>query len=270
MWLGRRLAQNGFIVAAVSHHGNTAAETTLDPRGFRLFWERPVDLSRVLDRILTHPTFGPAVDPERVTAAGFSLGGYTVLALAGARVDLAAFEVFCAGPDRDATCEPQAEFPEAGAEFEALIRTDPFVPASLARHDESYRDSRVTAVVALAPFGSALTAESLEKVQVPVQIIVGDQDETTPPATNGLRIADAIPRARTVVLPGVRHYTFLNPCTLRGRWFVPVCREQLGVSRAEVHAIVGRTVVEFLQAVGDPGQARARPSAEDAVDLMYN
>ena len=39
MWLGRELAAGGYIVAAVDHHGNTAAEDKFDPRGFRMPWE---------------------------------------------------------------------------------------------------------------------------------------------------------------------------------------------------------------------------------------
>ena len=51
MWLGSYLAANGYVVAAVNHHGNTASEKEKDPRGFLLYWERVPDLSRVIDRI---------------------------------------------------------------------------------------------------------------------------------------------------------------------------------------------------------------------------
>ena len=59
MWLGRELAANGYIVAAVDHHGNTAAEEKFDPRGFRMPWERAKDLSTVIDLLLADPQWGP-------------------------------------------------------------------------------------------------------------------------------------------------------------------------------------------------------------------
>jgi predicted dienelactone hydrolase len=46
MWLGNYLASHGYIVAAVNHHGNTAAEGRLLPQGFLLEWERPDDLTK--------------------------------------------------------------------------------------------------------------------------------------------------------------------------------------------------------------------------------
>ena len=41
MWLGDFLAQHGYIVAAVNHHGNTAAGDQILAQGFALAWERP-------------------------------------------------------------------------------------------------------------------------------------------------------------------------------------------------------------------------------------
>jgi predicted dienelactone hydrolase len=83
-WLGTALAREGYIVAAVNHHGNSGADMPYDPRGFVLWWERVPDLTVVINRMLSDSTFGPNIDPERIVAAGFSLGGYTVAALAPA------------------------------------------------------------------------------------------------------------------------------------------------------------------------------------------
>src|SRR5690606_22605903 len=109
MWLGQHLAANGFVVAAVNHHGNTAIEERHTAQGFVLWWERAADLSAVIDHMLVDEALGPRIDAGRIGAAGFSLGGYTVLSLAGGITDLEAYEAFCSGPSRDFTCEPQAE-----------------------------------------------------------------------------------------------------------------------------------------------------------------
>ena len=81
IWLGYHLASRGYIAAAVNHHGNSDAEKTLLAQGSALVWERPKDLSVVLDRLLADPTFGQRIDADRIGAAGFSLGGYSVIAL---------------------------------------------------------------------------------------------------------------------------------------------------------------------------------------------
>jgi predicted dienelactone hydrolase len=52
MWLGSHLAANGYIVAAVNHHGNTAAEKELAVQGFLLYWERATDLEVLIDALL--------------------------------------------------------------------------------------------------------------------------------------------------------------------------------------------------------------------------
>jgi len=83
-WLGMELARHGYIAVAVNHPGNNATEP-YTAEGFALWWERATDLSEVLDGMLADATFGARIDARRVGAAGFSMGGYTVLELAGAR-----------------------------------------------------------------------------------------------------------------------------------------------------------------------------------------
>lgn len=246
MWLGRALAARGFIAAAVDHHGNTRAEPSFDPRGFMLVWERATDISRVIDRLLADPVFGPVIDPAQIGAAGFSLGGYTVIALAGGRIDVAQFTAFCASPRRDATCAPQPEFPEARARFDALRLTDPRVDQSLSRSGQSFRDPRISSIVALAPaLGGAFTAAGLQAIESPVLIVVGAADRTAPPATNAETIAAAIPGAKLHILDGdVDHYVFLNTCNAAGHRLVPVCTDAAGVDRDAIH----QSVVELVAA----------------------
>ncbi len=91
-WLGTALARAGFIAVAVDHPGNNSAtDAPLTPEGMALWWERATDLSNVIDGMLADAEFGPKIDTRLIGAAGFSLGGYTVLELAGARTDIGAF-----------------------------------------------------------------------------------------------------------------------------------------------------------------------------------
>ncbi|MEO6824866.1 MAG: hypothetical protein ABI167_09140 [Nitrosospira sp.] len=54
-WLGETLAANGYIVAAVNHHGNTRAEPTSMLQGTLIWWDRPRDLSVLIENLLTDP-----------------------------------------------------------------------------------------------------------------------------------------------------------------------------------------------------------------------
>jgi predicted dienelactone hydrolase len=248
MWLGRYLAAHGYIVAAVNHHGNTGIEK-YQPQGFMLYWERPKDLSVALDLLLADPLFGPRIDRQRIGATGFSLGGYSVLALAGGKFSLEQLEKFCASPQGDFTCRPQAEFPDARKKFEALRDTDPIVKDSLARANDSYQDSRVRAVFAIAPvFGGGFTKRGLKAISIPVEIAIGAADTVAPAPTNAQYFANNIKGARLTVLPGgVGHYTFLADCTEEGRLGLPICRDVTGVDRAAIHQQVSEMAFEFFE-----------------------
>jgi predicted dienelactone hydrolase len=194
-----------------------------------LWWERATDLSRVVDRLAADRQFAESIDWNRIGAAGFSLGGYTAVAVAGGRTSLERWASFCESAGRDSTCTAQPEFPEALVEFEN-IRDRADVQGSIARHGDSYRDTRFRAVLAIAPVGSWLTDESLGTIDVPVRIIVGTHDTT-----------------ELSVLQGVGHYTFLAACESAGARDRPLlCHEEPGVDRADVHRRVAVEAVAFF------------------------
>lgn len=82
-WLARGMAARGFAVIAPQHHGNTGIEPYM-PEGFLCWWERAADLSALLNAMEQDSFLTGRLDMSRVVAAGFSLGAYAVLALAGA------------------------------------------------------------------------------------------------------------------------------------------------------------------------------------------
>ncbi len=249
MWLGYYLASRGYIVAAVNHHGNTAAEKQPAAQGFMLYWERARDLSVVLDKLLADPLFGPRIDQDRIGAAGFSLGGYTVISIAGGQFSPGTFASFCRSPQRDFTCEPQPEFPEAPKLFAELKKTDARVRKSLRHAGDSYRDPRIKRVFAIAPaLGGGFTKADLSRIKIPVFIVIGQADEVTPLKTNAQRYARFIKGAKLTVLPGeIGHYTFLAECNAHGQAVLDICRDAPSTNRAQVHQQVAQLSFEFFE-----------------------
>jgi predicted dienelactone hydrolase len=249
-WLGTALAAQGYIAVAVNHPGNNGADgyTAL---GFSTWWERARDLSVVIDSMLADPIFGSHIDPNRIGAAGFSLGGYTMIEIAGGITDPAAYKEFCASPRADNICKSPPEFPTLLEDFDKLSKTDPEFQAALRHAGDSYRDPRVRAVFAMAPaLGPAFHPASLEKIAVPVMIVAGQADTNVPIASSAKYFAANIPGAKLTIFPGnVAHYVFLDSCTEDGRKTRPLlCTDGAGVDRDAIHAKTAALAVEFFRA----------------------
>jgi predicted dienelactone hydrolase len=248
-WLGTVLASRGYLVAAVNHPGNNALED-YTVQGFTLWWERAHDLSTVIDQLLADPTFGARIDRARIGAAGFSLGGFTMMLLAGAISDRSAYEAFCRSKASDDMCRPPPEFGDLLAKSDDLAAHDKQYAASLAHEKESRRDPRVRAVFAIAPaLGPAFRAPSLARAAIPVEIVAGAADDHVPVESSAKYFAAKIPGAKLTILPGnVAHYVFLGECTERGKKAVPFCRDGAGVDRAAVHKQVAEMAARFFDA----------------------
>lgn len=250
-WLGIALAQRGYIAAAVNHPGNNALED-YTPAGFTLWWERTKDLSEVIDHMLADPDFGARIDSQRIAAAGFSLGGYTMIEIAGGITDRAALQEFCKSAAADGSCKSPPEFPHLVDYVNRLDETakhDPEIAASLRREKESHLDARVRAVFAIAPaLGPAFPPEGLKKIATPVEIVAGRDDDQVPIASSARYFAAHIPGSKLVLLEGgVRHYEFLASCTAAGRQTLPqLCTGKPGVNRDAVHRRTAAMAVAFF------------------------
>jgi predicted dienelactone hydrolase len=248
-WLGARLAANGYIAAAVNHPGNNALEP-YTTRGFMEWSERAIDLSRVLDAMLEDPKFGPRIDRGRIGAAGFSLGGFTMIELAGGIGTIDTFREFCRSPRADAMCTAPPEFPHLLAWSVASYLFSRSFRASIAKSHSSHRDSRVRAVFAIAPaLGPAFAPETLEKISVPVEIVAGAADPIVPVSSSASYLANNIPHAQLTLYPGgVGHYTFLGTCTAHGKAVLPsaLCHDASGVDRAAIHEETAQKAVDFF------------------------
>jgi predicted dienelactone hydrolase len=245
-WLARALASRGYIVAAVNHPGNNALEE-YTAEGFLIWWERARDLTTVIDMLIRDRQFGRVIDPSRIGAAGFSLGGYTVIEIAGGRTDPARFQRFCRSRNADGCVDPP-EFPDLFARWAELEATSQAFRNAVSQSGRSYRDPRVRAVFAIAPaLGPAFIPESLRRITTPVAIVAGSDDRIVPVGSNAQLLAKLTPRASFTLLPGVGHYTFLATCTEHGRRARPqLCADGSGVDREEIHQLTADHAARFF------------------------
>lgn len=248
-WLGAALASHGYIAAAVNHPGNNALEDYTIPGA--VFWgQRTHDMSALLDLLLADQTFGARIDPKRIGAAGFSLGGLTVIELAGGIAEFSRYQAFCKSPKADGMCNDTLEYPGLLAKVTALAQTDPAIQAAFAENSKSHRDPRIRAIFAMAPaLGPAFDPDSLAKISIPTQIVAGAVDTIVPLDSSAKFFAAHIPGAKLTIYQAVGHYTFLATCAELGDRTRPqLCIDQAGILRDEIHAQTATMAYHFFDA----------------------
>ena len=216
-WLGAALARDGYIVISVDHPGNS--DDDMSDVGSLAWWERPRDLIAALQAMQQDPQFKPLIDRRKVGAAGFSIGGMTVLALAGARIDPSNFDRFCLDHPADGVCQK----PPERRNQPDISRADGISLLGLTSAQEHAGDGTalpgLKAAFAIAPPTQQLAQDSFARIRIPVAIVSGDKDLSVPPRNHAELAVRAIRGAKLVIIPGAAHYTFLATCTdaARGR-----------------------------------------------------
>jgi predicted dienelactone hydrolase len=249
-WFTTVMAQQGYVVIAVDHPGNNGFDKMTAP-GAIMFWDRPGDLDAALERVKADPAIAAHMDLRRLGVAGFSAGGFTALAAAGARVDVAHFRAFCEANPDDGVCKPQQEFPITPEQALAALST-PELAAELAHAGDDHSIRGVRAAFAIAPaIVQAFDPASLSAISTPVAIILGAADSVAPPHTNGGVAARAIPRAQLKALPGVGHYDFLSTCSEEARASIPICRAAVPQGQTH-HEALEMALIFFGKALGPP------------------
>ena len=193
------LAERGYVVAAPEHAGNNSEDESATPSEWIV--TRPQEISTVIDFMLNDWRHSEILAPERVGVFGFSAGGYTALASAGAKPDFSASKQHCLDEPDELVCK---------IGYMRDIAEGPDVNSLKV-------DNRIRAISIAAPaFGFLFSQTGLSDVDAKVQIWSGEVDDRVPHASNGALIAKHLPGEPDVhIVKNAGHFAFLAPCDPR-------------------------------------------------------
>ncbi len=229
-WLASLLASHGFLVIAPNHPGDTFGNT--NPNGIFRKWERARDITYIIDHLDSVPELAGRADKARMGIAGFSMGGYAALALGGVGFDRKSYESYCASH-----ASPDCRL------FDGVNR------AKLDSKGEQVNlaDSRLRAVLALAPFGGPGAVVGKQN-GVAIYIAGTLDDEILPFEKNARHYSNLIPQSRFKEFPKGGHYAMVGPCTEKGKLFASeICADRFGVDRAKIQGELGPEVLAFFR-----------------------
>jgi predicted dienelactone hydrolase len=219
--LAQALARNGYLVASVEHVGDTWQDQSMRATQGRYFAERPRQASRVIDTLLADSQWrariaNAADGRPLIGALGHSAGGYTVLALAGGKPVLSRMRTHC---ELEAALDPvlcKLSSVISSASAQAGTAADGQADG---QEVPVQADTRVRAVMALAPLGVAFSASSLAAITVPVAIYAGEKDTFLVPRFHAQWVMQNMQNKQGAsttlqIVPNAGHYAFMNTPTM--------------------------------------------------------
>ncbi|MCG8707284.1 alpha/beta fold hydrolase [Brenneria sp. 4F2] len=244
LWLAHQLAKKGYVVAAPNHPGTTSND--MKPAVAAKLWLRPEDVSRVITALQADSSIAGNTAPGQVAVIGHSLGGWTALAIAGARFDAARFETDCLTQKKLESC---MVYQAIGAG-----KND----ASRARLNASARDERVSAVVSLdLGLARGFTPESLAAVKIPVLVVAaGVPNPAIPAALESRSLMAFLPEktAQYGEVANATHFSFMQLCKPGAADLINesdpgegiVCMDGVAGAREAIHHALFETISGFL------------------------
>jgi predicted dienelactone hydrolase len=225
------LADAGFVVVALSHTGDNYADKS---RSVDVM-DRPRQVSRVIDHMLSTWDGRASIDPARVGMYGYSAGGFTTLVSIGGIPDFTTVAPMCRQYPADFVCQ-----------LVAKGGTDAPAPRS---PGTGVADPRIKAAVVAAPaVGFAFAPDGLRQVKVPVQLWGAENDVLVPQARYAEAVRVAMPTAPDYhVVANGGHYDFLATCSSALAAIAPViCTSAPGFDRTAFHTKFNSEVTRFF------------------------
>ncbi|QLE45465.1 alpha/beta hydrolase (plasmid) [Nostoc sp. C052] len=241
-YLAEHLASYGFVVAVPEHPGSDSkqlqallagtADRVTNPREFI---DRPLDIKYLLDELTrlskSDPTFKGRLNLEQVGVVGQSFGGYTALALAGAKINFEQLKTDCASLE---------DTLNISLLLQCLAVNLPHVKYKLF-------DARVKAIIAIDPIDSSIFGKaSLSQIKIPVMIVSGSYDTIAPALPEQIQPFTwlATPNKYLVVINGGTHFSTIAESP---NATVPVPTQLIGSSTALARRYVKALSVPFFE-----------------------
>ena len=229
--LAMALASGGYVVAAPTHPRGSGNDIS----GIGVWVGRPKQVSRVIDAVLEDTALGSHVERQRIGVVGHSNGGFTALAVAGAKPNPSASVAHCRQhPDDARFCS------SGGAATREATRTVGDIP--------DLRDPRVRAIVLLAPNAAPFSDDALARVTVPVRVYGAECDDLTLARYHATRLARVLPpQTEYILVRGAGHFSFLTPFP----WALKIvageaARDPDGFDRDAMHGVMNPEIVDFF------------------------
>lgn len=239
-WLAAALAERGVITVMLNHPNSTWLD--FDMSAGVQHWTRAQDMSTALDTILEMPQFANHIDQSRITAAGFSFGGWTALSMGGLRGNHAGIVQ---------TCTDRPDMSACGMMLSPEVNLAGLDPADW---NGDYSDARVSRVVAIDPglIWGLTPSDVAELLPETLMIGLGDEERLLAADFDQSGLADLLDPQQAWRIAPAYHFSVMPLCTAMGPTILeaegddPVCTDPDGADRADIHAQVIDLMVSAL------------------------
>ena len=236
------LAKNGFVVIAPQHKHSPDMHSHLH--------SRVGDIKLAIATLQNNKDFAPVLDSQNINAIGYSLGGATALAAAGANVDWESFLLHCA---RD-----YAKDENACADFpfwiRFLLRAKHYFLPNPKKVFWNFSENPIAfrKIALIAPVGKPMDAESLANVSAKVLLLQIDGDAVLRSPFHSEHLRDNLPPQTTQyeLIKGGYHYGFVAPFPQRilDAEHIPEMKDPPGFNREKFIATINEKILAFLRA----------------------
>jgi predicted dienelactone hydrolase len=241
-YLAQHLASYGFAIAVLEHPGINSQRFQQYFAGFAgapdsmESIDQPRDVTFLLDELQRRSQSDSALrgrlNLQQVGVLGHSLGGYAVLALAGARINFEQLQKDCN--------------PNNSLNLSLLVQCKSAVlpPANYALHDD-----RIKAAIAVHPLASSIFGQNgMSQIQVPLMLVAGSQDIFTPAVPEQIRPFTwlATPNKYLVLMENGTHFS-TNGEAANDRRVFPVPTGMIGPAPAIARSYLKALSLAFFQ-----------------------
>lgn len=240
-YLAEHLASHGFAVAVLEHPGSNAERVQryltglAGPLEAKEFINRPLDVTFLLNQLeimtKSNPQLQGKLNLQQVGAIGHSFGGYTVLTLAGAKLNFEQLQQ---------DCRPSTSTFNLSLFLQCQV-------TELAARNYQLQDNRIKAVLAINPLSSSIFGQTgMSQIQIPVMLVGSSQDIATPIVAEQIRPFTWLttPNKYLALIENATHFSVIAEPTPEND-VLPIPAALLGPDRKPAYSYVQSLSVAF-------------------------